>query len=157
MKGMRPSLGDLFDKLHPEYSFDKRQSLRKYLYWWACFHSTWYECRNAQDAWIRKVTGLEYDCWNQGKPPKSLRRCQNKIHRAKIRQAMKVVNDGEYYDWHTIMTAAIHEYAHVMDKEAIESHGNSFLYFHEQLMNSARKMFNYRPEYPIDPSYPNTL
>lgn len=62
--------------------------------------------------------------------------------------------DGCKFDWHTVITVAIHEAAHVLDKHAISTHGDSFYAHRDRLTERARQLYGYDPSYPIDPSYP---
>ena len=57
------------------------------------------------------------------------------------------------FDWHTLVTVAIHEFAHVIDKYATESHGPSFYKEKMKLEIRATSIYGYRPDFPIDPDY----
>jgi len=62
--------------------------------------------------------------------------------------------DGGYFDWHTIITAALHEYAHIIDRDN-SGHGPHFDYVLETLEGKACERYGFRCQFPSDPEYPS--
>jgi hypothetical protein len=60
--------------------------------------------------------------------------------------------NGEYYDWHTIITAALHEFAHVIDRHN-RGHGLPFYSVLKDLETIATDKYGYRSNFPSDPEY----
>lgn len=72
-----------------------------------------------------------------------------------ISLVIRNISTNEYYDWHTIISVAIHEFAHVIDGS--HSHSHSFECVRKHLCSKAQELYGYRPMYPIDPTYPHFL
>ena len=59
--------------------------------------------------------------------------------------------NGKYFDWHTIISAAIHELAHVIDR--VNGHSGTFFVILRHLEAIASAKYGYICSFPTDPEY----